>query len=305
MSDRDGATAMISMTGFAATRGTWEAWTWSIDVRSVNGRGLDLRFRVPDWVEGLEPELRKILKSRLHRGNVTFSIRLQKDAQSSGPRLSDAGLAQALKHIATIEEAAHKSGVSLAPASATDISTMRGVLDMSEPNEEATTGLREALIASATECLEMFMADRAREGAEIGSVIASQVSRIETLVEQAKITAGDREAATRNAIKRALSRLLETIDAPDESRLAQELALIAVKNDVTEEIDRLNTHITAARGFMKESGAVGRKFDFLTQEFNREANTLCSKSQDSALTAIGLDLKALVDQMREQVQNIE
>ena len=305
MRDQSEATGLISMTGFAAKRGVWENWFWTVDIRSVNGRGLDLRIRVPDWVEGLEPDLRKLLKAQLHRGSVTVSLRLQKDAQASGPRLSEQGLAIALDHIATIEEAAHKAGVSLAPTSATDISGMRGVLDILDTIDETPAGLKEALISSASECLDTFIADRLREGAEISAVIAAQIDRIETLVNDADATAGDREEAAKNAMQKALSRLLDTAVLPEKDRLAQELALIAVKNDVTEEIDRLHAHISAARSLMAETGAVGRKFDFLTQEFNREANTLCSKSQSSALTAIGLDLKAVVDQMREQVQNIE
>ena len=125
------------------------------------------------------------------------------------------------------------------------------------------------------------------------------------MVADARAAVGDREAATRQAMQRAVARLLEVAEVPDEARLIQELALIAVKNDVTEEIDRLGAHVAAARDLLSQDGAVGRKFDFLMQEFNREANTLCSKSQSAALTAVGLDLKALIDQMREQVQNIE
>lgn len=299
------STALSSMTGFAATQGAAHGWSWTVDIRSVNGRGLDLRFRVPDWIEGLEPELRKALQARLHRGTVNVSVRVQRDESAAGLALNSEALDHALSFLAEIETAARARGISVRKISASDIASIRGVLDQSDTTTPDIAALRAALLDTAGGCVEAFLADRGREGAAISNVIGNQIDRIEALIADAQAAVGDREATTRQAMQRAVVRLLEVAEVPDEARLIQELALIAVKNDVTEEIDRLCAHVAAARDLLSQDGAVGRKFDFLMQEFNREANTLCSKSQSAALTAVGLDLKALIDQMREQVQNIE
>ncbi len=297
---------LMSMTGFASTQGDYETWSWTADIRSVNGRGLDLRLRVPDWIEGLEPELRKLLQGRLARGNVTVNLRVTRSEESGGASLNQAGLDASLAVLSQIEAAAEKAGVTVAPPSVSDIAAMRGVVDFAEGGDtEDTKGLRQAVMSSLGACLNAFVDDRAREGKAIGVVLREQIERVADLTKDARMAAGERDVAARANMERALKRLLEVTEVPDEARMQQELALIAVKTDITEEIDRLGAHVEAARGLIAESGAVGRKLDFLMQEFNREANTLCSKSQSTALTSVGLDLKALIDQMREQVQNIE
>ena len=298
-------TSLSSMTGFAAAQGAAPGWSWTVDIRSVNGRGLDLRFRMPDWIEGLEPEFRKALQGRLHRGTVNVSVRVQRDESAAGLALNPKALDHALSFLAEIESVARARGMSVRKISAADIATIRGVLDQTDTATQDIAALRSSVLETASTCVDAFLADRNSEGAAIATVIGSQIDRIESLVAEARAAAGDRDAAARQGMERAVSRLLDVTEVPDEARLIQELALIAVKNDVTEEIDRLGAHIGAARDLLTQDGAVGRKFDFLMQEFNREANTLCSKSQSTALTAVGLDLKALIDQMREQVQNIE
>ncbi len=302
---RAGPHRLVSMTGFAAAQGAGDGWSWTIDIRSVNGRGLDIRYRLPDWVEGLEPELRKRMQAKLQRGSVSVSARLARDDTATGFRLNADALHHAVSVLHEIQSAARTGGLELRHVSAGDIAAIRGVLETSEGPEADTAGLRASMLETAEACLDAFQADRAREGQAIAAVIAGQIDRLEGLVAEARSAAGDREAASRQSMERAVARLLDVTDVPDEARLIQELALIAVKNDITEEIDRLEAHIAAARDLLRQEGAVGRKFDFLMQEFNREANTLCSKSQSTALTALGLDLKALIDQMREQVQNIE
>ena len=297
--------ALSSMTGFAASQSTAHGWSWTVDIRSVNGRGLDLRFRLPDWIEGLEPELRKIMQSRLSRGSVNVGIRLQRDDTTSGMALNADALDHAIAVLIDVQKTAKARGLATRRPGVADIVAIRGVLDNSDAGITDTAELRASIIETAKECIENFISDRDREGRAIASVISDQIDRMEALIADARVAAGDREAAARQAMERAVTRLLDVAEVPDEARLVQELALIAVKNDVTEEIDRLDAHIAGARDLLTQQGAVGRKFDFLMQEFNREANTLCSKAQSTALTAIGLDLKALIDQMREQVQNIE
>lgn len=277
-----------------------------IEVRSVNGRGLDLRFRMPDWIEGLEAETRKMFQSKLARGNITVNVKVQRGAESGGLAINDQVLQATLATMSKIEAAAKAAGVNLAPVTASDIASMRGVIDVSDANStEDIPPLRAAVLDTLSDALEAFEIDRAREGADLGRVLSEQIERVEEFSIAAAKVVGDREAAARAGLERALARVMDVTEVQDEARLVQELALIAVKNDVTEELDRLSAHISAARALMSETGAVGRKFDFLMQEFNREANTLCSKSQSTELTAIGLDLKAVIDQMREQVQNIE
>ncbi|WP_241239867.1 YicC/YloC family endoribonuclease [Silicimonas algicola] len=298
--------SLMSMTGFASVRGRERGWTWTADIRSVNGRGLELRIRVPDWVDGLEPEIRKLLQARLARGNVTVNLRLAREETVARTRLSPEGLTAALAMLADVRQAAERVGVELAPMSAADIAQMRGVVETSEGEaEDDIEALKSVLVASVAQCLDAFEGDRAREGAATAEVLSIQVGRVEALAADARGMAGEREALLRSGLEKALSRLLEQTEVPDEARMMQEMALIALKTDVTEELDRLAAHVAAARALLAEAGPVGRKFDFLMQEFNREANTLCSKSQSTPLTSIGLDLKAVIDQMREQVQNIE
>ena len=305
MKDSSGNQGLMSMTGFGATQGAIPGWSWSGDIRGVNGRSLDLRLRLPD-VDGLEPEVRKRLQAQLARGNVTVSLRLVREEGAQAVSISRDGLAQALAIVAEIEAAAQAAGVDLVAAKATDIAGMRGVLETEDAGgEDDAEALKAAVLTGLAEALDAFVADRAREGAALHSVLSEQIARVEALTKAAGAALGDREAAARSAMDRGLARLLEATEVPDEPRLLQELALIAVKTDVAEELDRLAAHVDAARGLLAEKGPVGRKLDFLMQEFNREANTLCSKAQSPELSAIGLDLKHVIDQMREQVQNIE
>ncbi len=295
---------VMSMTGFAAVQGSFDGFSWSADIRAVNGRSLDLRLRLPE-IAGLEPELRKLLQARLGRGNVTVQVKLARDEGGPQVTLNPDALSDALHILSDIANTARAAGLEVQPVSASDIATMRGVLEVTDTANADTSVLMKPVFESLTECLDAFIADRAREGAALAAVLGDQIDEIERLTQAAADTLGDREAAQKANMERALTRLMDTGDMPDEARLAQELALIAVKTDVAEELDRLRAHIDAARELLVVEGPVGRKLDFLMQEFNREANTLCSKAQSKAFTAIGLDLKTVIDQMREQVQNIE
>lgn len=295
---------VMSMTGFAAVQGSFEGWSWTADIRAVNGRSLDLRLRLPD-VDALEAEMRKRLQGRLGRGNVTVQLKLAREDAGTTMILNDTVLLETLGILSHIANAAEAAGVALSPAKPTDVAVMRGVLEVADAQDADTAVLKAPLLDSLSECLDAFIADRAREGESLAEIVRQQIDRIEELTRAATEALGDREQAQKESMRRALSKLLDTGDMPDEPRLLQELALIAVKTDITEELDRLAAHVAAARDLLQTDGPVGRKLDFLMQEFNREANTLCSKAQSSALTAIGLDLKTVIDQMREQVQNIE
>ncbi len=294
--------AIASMTAFAGADGEADGLSWSWDMRGVNGRGLEIRLRLPDGLGALEQPLRAAIGRAVSRGNVTLNLRLGRSGAAVASRLDRDALASALVAVAEVEAAAIDSGLGLVPTSAAQILALRGVM---EGGDAATMPDAETLMADAGALIAAFVAMRQVEGAALRAVMDAQLSRIADLTEAAGQAAATRAAGQGQALRDAVARVLEVSDAVDEARLAQEIALLAVKADVTEEIDRLRAHIAAARDLLAKGGPVGRKLDFLMQEFNREANTLCSKSGDTALTAIGLDLKLTIDQMREQVQNVE
>jgi uncharacterized protein (TIGR00255 family) len=297
----------VSMTGFAARKGQGAGYGWLWDIRSVNGKGLDIRLRVPDWIDGLEASLRAELGRGMQRGSVSLSLKLVRDGAADGGeglRVNHPALNAALLALSVIEDAAMSQGLTLRQASAADVLAVRGVLDTTSADID-TAPLRAALLADLPALLAGFQQMRATEGAALNAVITAQLDQITTLVATASTEANARRDSQSATLREALARVLANSEMVDPTRLAQELALLAVKTDVTEELDRLAAHITAARALLADAGEVGRKFDFLMQEFMREANTLCSKAQSLALTRIGLDLKTLIDQMREQVQNVE
>jgi uncharacterized protein (TIGR00255 family) len=297
-----------SMTGFATESGEFSvdsvnyAFQW--DLRAVNGRGFDLRLRLPDGVEGLEAALRPRLAAVIARGSVSLGLRLSRTDRATALRLDPDALEAALDLVATAETRAAERGLQLAPMTAGDLLALRGVMDSSaEPTDPAP--LVAVLIERLDPLLAAFDDARKREGAALGRILEGQVAEIERLTAAARGLAETRRDDQVEALRAALARLGEAAPNVEPGRLEQELALIAVRSDLTEELDRLDAHCAAARAHLGSDGPIGRKLDFLMQEFNREANTLCSKSQHAALTRVGLDLKTVIDQMREQVQNLE
>lgn len=291
------------MTGFAAGRGQGAGFDWTWDLRSVNGRGLDLRLRMPDWIDGLDAAVRAALKETAARGNITLNLRVSRNADLAAHALNHDALEGTLARIAEIRSRAEEKGLTLSPETALDILSVRGVADASGDENNDTAPLRDALLADLTGLLSEFSKSRQSEGAALAEILTGQIAQIADLVAQARALDPDRRAHAARAMTDAIARI--TADGLDQDRIAQELALLAVKSDITEELDRLEAHLIAARTLLAQGGAIGRKLDFLTQEFNREANTLCSKAGFAPLTAIGLDLKAVIDQIREQVQNLE
>ena len=293
-----------SMTGFTSASGALVPHSWGWELRSVNGKGLDLRLRVPDWVDGLEVGLRSALGAEIARGNVTCNLRITRDETAGSLAVNEAQLETVLNALHQIEARAMDAGVSLAPSKATDIVTMRGVLEQATTVDDVEA-LAATLLAEFPAVLADFNAMRTREGAALTQVMMTQLAEVEALTAQAAALAEARKDEMATTLQHNLARVLDNSEGVDADRLAQELALIAVKSDITEEIDRLVAHVAAARDLLGQGGAVGRKLDFLMQEFNREANTLCAKAQNTDLTRVGLALKAVIDQMREQVQNVE
>ncbi|MFO1105114.1 MAG: YicC/YloC family endoribonuclease [Amaricoccus sp.] len=296
---------LISMTGFADLAGASAGSSWNWEARSVNGRGLDLRLRLPEGLEALEAPLRAALGQTFHRGSVSVGLRMARGGTAGMPRLNPEALEAAIVAAEAAGVAASAAGLHLAPMTAADLLAVRGVLESDTAGPAQNPEVIAALTADIAVLVARLGAARAAEGEALGRLVAGQIDRIAALTEAARATAEVRAARSGALLRARVEALLAATAALDESRLAQELALIAVKADVTEELDRLEAHIAAARKLLTAEGPVGRKLDFLTQEFNREANTLCSKASASDLTAVGLELKVVIDQMREQVQNVE
>lgn len=293
-----------SMTGFAVQSSAMDGFRWTWDIRAVNGKGLDIRLRVPDWIEGLETAIRPLIAEHVRRGNVTVSLRVARDGAVAKLSVNQEQLAAVIRAFLDIEREAANLGLSLGPAKASDIAVVRGVLEQSIEQDNPTE-LSKALLDDFPSVLKAFDMMRVSEGQSLTSVLSGQLDKIEALTERASQLVEERKDDVATSLKRNLARILDNSEGLDHSRLEQELALLAVKADITEEIDRLVSHVAAARELLGEAQLVGRKMDFLMQEFNREANTLCAKAQNINLTRIGLALKALIDQMREQVQNVE
>ncbi len=302
MAKKGPAGAVSSMTGFASLSGDSETVKWDWEIRSVNGKGLDMRLRLPEGAEALERPLRTAASACVSRGNVTISLRISETHSAGVSIVNGPGLEAALESLDVIAGEADRKNVLLAPLKATDIAAMPGVMTTATRDKSA---LPEAIAAQIPELLETFSQMRTHEGAALCEVLKGQLATVDGLVEAAQASAEARQARQGDILRERVKTLLDTTEIAEPARINQELALLAVKSDVTEEIDRLNAHVKAAHGLLDGGGAVGRKLDFLMQEFNREANTLCSKSGTSELTSIGLELKVLIDQMREQVQNLE
>jgi uncharacterized protein (TIGR00255 family) len=291
-----------SMTGFARADGALGPLGWHWELRSVNGRGLDIRLRVPPGFEGLEPRIREAVGKCIGRGNLTVNLNVKRAHGQTEIRLNEAALKQVLAAVEGV-----RAAVPAAPLSAEALLNVRGVLELVEPEEsDAEAAQRtEAMLASLDVALDAMVRARTDEGGHLKAIVGRQLNEIERLVAGVEGSPARAPAAIRQRLKEQVGRLLETGATLDETRLYQEAALLAARADVEEELKRLTAHVAAARELLDSNEPAGRRLDFLAQEFNREANTLCSKAFDSETTRAGLELKAVIDQMREQVQNIE
>jgi uncharacterized protein (TIGR00255 family) len=293
--------ALSGMTGFARTDGALGAWTWTVEARSVNGRSLEARFRGPPGFDSLERVARDAAQVRFQRGQINTGLQAKRADAASAPRVN----VEQLERYLEVADRYVREGRA-APPAMDGLLSLRGVVDVVDEADdpEARTGIEAAMAASIGQALEDLRIARIAEGTALAPVLGGLVDRIETLVAQAEDEAAGQPAVLKERFERRMAELLAD-RAGLEDRIVQEAAVMASKADVREELDRLSSHVAAARELLTGDGPAGRKLDFLTQEFMREANTLCSKSATTALTAIGLELKATVDQFREQVQNVE
>jgi uncharacterized protein (TIGR00255 family) len=296
--------ALASMTGFARSGGEAEGVAWVWEVKSVNGRALDLRLRLPAGCETLEAPARAALAGQCRRGNISGTLTLKR-LTPPAIRIDRAMLAQIVQLLGELSgELAGR--IEAAPPRLDGLVGLRGVIETVEDEPEAVIARRHAaLLDGWSLALDRLVAARREEGARLFQVLAAQNSELAALVEAAAATAAAQPAALRARLEAQLADLAGLAPGMPAERVAQELALLVTRADVREELDRLRAHIAQAGELLEHGAAIGRQLDFLCQELNREANTLCAKSADIELTRIGLALKAAIEQFREQVQNLE
>lgn len=296
--------ALASMTGFARIQGETGNVRWTWELRSVNGKGLDVRIRIPAGLEVLEAKIRERCAKVLRRGNVSIGLSMQRDQGEAVLQVNQNALDAVLAAIDLLKQRLPD----VPPPSLDGILGQKGVFELKEPedDEETRNALHGALLNTLDGALSDLIDMRCSEGRAIADVVHGHVDRIAELTERAEFLPVRQPEAIRARLEAQIADLMEaSVGQLDQQRLHQEAVLLATKADIREELDRLQAHIKAARELMATGGAIGRRLDFLAQEFNRETNTLCSKSNDVELTTIGLDLKSVIDQMREQIQNLE
>jgi uncharacterized protein (TIGR00255 family) len=293
---------LSSMTGFARASGASEPWRWVFEIKSVNAKGLDLRLRVPQGFERIEIEARARLGRALARGSCFVTLTAQREGAMLQARVNKDVLGAI---VSAVKEAAEGAG--LAPPTLDGILAIRGVVEVVESgdDEAALAAACAGALQSLDEAIGALVAMRRSEGAALATILSDRLGVIAALTQAADESPARRPEAIALKLAQSVAALLDVGRGFDENRLYQEAVLLAAKADIREELDRLKTHVEAARELIVNGGPVGRRLDFLAQELAREANTLCAKVNDAALTTIGLDLRAQIEQLREQIQNIE
>lgn len=292
--------ALSGMTGFARQEGAQGDWTWAVEVRSVNGRSLEVRFRGPPGFDALERASRELAQARFQRGQLSVNVQAKRLETLGQGRVNREVLERYLK----ISEEYVLSGMASQPRM-DGILGLKGVIESGDEDDDPETraAVEAAIAADIGRAMDALKIARQEEGAALQKVLAGLVEQIAGLADTADAEAVTQVRTIHDRVARKLTELAG--EAATQERILQEAATLALKADVREELDRLKTHVDAARALMGETTAQGRRMDFLTQEFMREANTLCSKSATNALTSVGLALKAAIDQFREQAQNVE
>ena len=293
------------MTGFSSTDWIADDINFSLELKSVNGRGLDLRTRLPTGFEDLEKKVKSVLGVSIKRGNISLNLRMDLKESSKDFQINTNFLNSVLEADEIVQTEAKRKGISLAPSKATDYLQIKGVFGPENFEECNFEKLKEITFLKFQHVLKDFLASRLAEGVELKNILLKNIEDISVLLKKTDNILAKRKKKYTAKLKENLIMITESVNQFDEGRIEQELALLAVKADVSEEIDRLHTHVINGTKIINSNGAKGRRLEFLLQELNREANTLCSKSNDIALTEIGLELKLIVDRLREQVQNVE
>jgi uncharacterized protein (TIGR00255 family) len=294
--------ALSSMTGFARGHGTSGPYAWAWEIKSVNGKGLDLRLRLPPGWDAIEAPVRASVAEKFARGSLQANLTVDRTGAAPSVRINAAVLETVLTAVRELS-----GRIEASPPTLDGLLALKGVMEIGESGEQEDEkrAAEAAAIAGFADAIEALAAVRRHEGLALSRVLTARLSDIAALAQRAESAPGRQPDAIRKRLADQVAVLLEQSERFDPGRLHQEAILIAAKSDVREELDRLTAHVEQARGLLEQGGPVGRRLDFLAQELNRETNTLCAKAGDMELTNIGLELKAAVEQFREQVQNVE
>jgi uncharacterized protein (TIGR00255 family) len=294
------------MTGYASGSAMVGGVSLDLEIKSVNSKSLDLKIYIPEYLSCIENELRRLASGKIFRGSIILKIKISYHPELSNKYiLNDQVLNTVFEEIQNIEKICDKKNIPLEPLKASDFFTIKGVWEESKNTSTFTNDMKSIIFDQVGELIESFLQARKQEGQGLQAILAEKLASILTLHKDAEEILPERSKHIKKNFRSLIDKIISENSQLDENKIEQEIAIIAIKQDVTEELDRLKVHILSLQNLLNSTGAIGKKLDFLSQELNREVNTICSKSQYSALTKIGIEMKTLVDQFREQVQNVE
>ena len=294
------------MTGYASGSAQVGSLSLDLEIKSVNSKSLDLKIYLPEYLSSLENELRQVASGKVFRGSVVLKIKVSQHSELSNEYfLNDQVLNTVFEKIQNIEKICEEKNIPLEPVKASDFFTIKGVWEEDKNASTFIDDMKSIILDKANELIESLLEARKKEGQGLLTILADKLASILALHKAAEEILPERSKHLEKNFKSLIDKIMSEHSQLDENKIEHEIAIIAIKQDITEELDRLKVHILSMQDLLNSTGVIGKKLDFLSQELNREVNTICSKSQYSALTKIGIEMKTLVDQFREQVQNVE
>ena len=294
------------MTGYASGSAQVGSVSLDLEIKSVNSKSLDLKIYLPEYISSLENELRQVTSGKVFRGSVILKIKVSQQSELSNEYfLNDNVLNTVFEKIQNIEKICEEKNIPLEPLKASDFFAIKGVWEEDKNASTFIDDMKSIILDKANELIESLLEARKKEGQGLLTILVDKLTSILTLHKAAEEILPERSKHLEKNFKSLIDKIMSEHSQLDENKIEHEIAIIAIKQDITEELDRLKVHILSMQDLLNSTGAIGKKLDFLSQELNREVNTICSKSQYSALTKIGIEMKTLVDQFREQVQNVE
>ena len=294
------------MTGYASGSAQVGSVSLDLEIKSVNSKSLDLKIYLPEYLSSLENELRQVASGKVFRGSVVLKIKVSQHSELSNEYfLNDQVLNTVFEKIQNIEKICKEKNIPLEPLKASDFLAIKGVWEEDKNASTFIDDMKSIILDKANELIESLLEARKKEGQGLLTILADKLASILALHKAAEEILPERSKHLEKNFKSLIDKIMSEHSQLDENKIEHEIAIIAIKQDITEELDRLKVHILSMQDLLNSTGAIGKKLDFLSQELNREVNTICSKSQYSALTKIGIEMKTLVDQFREQVQNVE
>ena len=294
------------MTGYASDTILVDDFSLDAEIKSVNSKSFDLKIYLPEYMTFMENDIRQLVSKQIARGSIVLKIKAKHiDEASSNFTLNNEVLNTAIDEIKTIEQKCDEKNIQFSPLTVLDFFSVKGVWEENKISQTDTVELKSVILDKLPELIKKFIETRRIEGQGLQAILVEKLSSIMQFIKEIDKILPDRSRHLKKNFKTALDKIINEQNQADENRLEQEIALLVIKQDIQEELDRLKVHIVSMQDLVNSSNVVGKKLDFLSQELNREVNTICSKSQYSDLTKLGIEMKTLVDQFREQVQNVE